>query len=349
MTDVFPLSLIFCFLLWFLNKSSNLSFLQNVRATPQTYHKKSTSRLGGLAIFFPLLITSFFLDSSESYEFLKIALLCSIPIFLTGLLDDLQIEIKPSYRIILMLPTPILFYFVLGIRIESVGIDFFDILLEWQIISALFLVFSIVGIVNAFNIIDGFNGLLLSYCLTILISLIVGYEESSSIDWLTFNVAIFLSVLAVFFFNFPFGKIFLGDAGAYLLGALIPIGLIKYTFDNNFSPWFVLAILIYPVSEVIISVVRKVFFRKMSALKPDGLHFHMLVYKKVTKRVGFKRIRLRHFVVTNFIFFFNFPFLLSANYFKQDTLILVLICLWYFVAYLLVYFIMLPKYAFRKT
>ena len=87
-------------------------------------------------------------------------------------------------------------------------------------------------------------------------------------------VAIFFSVLAVFIVNFPFGKIFLGDAGAYFLGALIPVGLIKYTFDNDFSPWFVLAILIYPVTEVMVSIARKVLIRGRSALEPDGLHFH---------------------------------------------------------------------------
>ena len=63
-------------------------------------------------------------------------------------------------------------------------------------------------------------------------------------------------------FNFPFGKLFLGDAGAYLLGALIPIALIEYTFDNGYSPWFVLAMLIYPVTEVLVSVIRKVFLEK---------------------------------------------------------------------------------------
>ena len=160
-------------------------------------------------------------------------------------------------------------------------------------------------------------------------------------------VAIFFAVLGVFVFNFPFGKIFLGDAGAYLLGALVPLGLIKYTFDNNFSPWFVLALLIYPVTEVIVSIIRKSFFRKMSALKPDGLHLHMLIYKKVTKKIGFRRIRQRHFLVTLLIFIGNFPFMLLANLFKDNTANLVFLCMWYFLAYLAIYFILLPKYAFK--
>ncbi len=348
MTDIFPLSLFICTVLWFLNKNLRLSFIQNLRIGPQNFHTKSISRLGGAAIYFPLLIVSYLDNSVENYAFLRTVLLCTFPIFFTGLIDDLKIRVQPTTRLLLFIPTPLLLYYFVGLRIDSVGISFIDTLLQNELFSIIFLCFSLVGMSNAFNIIDGFNGLLLSYSLTLLTSLIIGYESLSGIDWLTFNVGIFLSVFAVFIFNFPFGKIFLGDAGAYLLGVLIPVGLIKYTFDNNFSPWFVMAMLIYPFTEVLISVIRKVFFRKMSALKPDGLHFHMLVYKKITKRVGFKKIRLRHFIVTTFMLILNTPFLIVANFFKDNSLVLQFLCIWFIVMYVLIYFVLLPKYAFKK-
>ena len=347
MVDIFPLSLFFCYVLWAANKYLKFEWLKNIRSSPQTFHKKSTSRLGGTAVYLSLLITTAFFDQSQNYDFLRTALLCSFPVFLTGLLDDLKIDMKPILRIILMVPSPILFFYLLDIRVESVSINFLDFLLQQELIALAFLIFAIIGIINAFNIIDGFNGLLLSYALTILVSLILGYEDANGMNWLTYMVAIFFAVLAVFIVNFPFGKIFLGDAGAYLIGALIPVGLIKYTFDNDFSPWFVLAILIYPVTEVMVSIIRKVLIRRRSALEPDGLHFHMLVYKKITKRIGFKRIKQRHFLVTLIILIFNFPFMLLANYFKTETLILVLICFWYVLAYLAVYFILFPKHIFK--
>ena len=126
MTDVFPLSLLFCFLLWFINKNFDNKFLTNLRISPQTFHKKSTSRLGGIAIYFPLIITSYFIDSAGNYDFLRLAIICILPVFFVGLLDDLNIDVKPIYRLLLLLPTPILFFFLLDIRIESVGIIFFD-------------------------------------------------------------------------------------------------------------------------------------------------------------------------------------------------------------------------------
>ena len=347
--DIFFITILFCFFLWGLNKYFRFSLIENLRNSPQTFHKKSVSRLGGIAIFMSLFITSYFLSgNNEEYRILRLALASTLPIFLVGILDDLKIQISPITRILFMIPTPVIFFYFLDVRIESVGIDFIDGFLKIEIIGLLFLIFSLIGIINAFNIVDGFNGLLLTYCLSVLLTLILAYESSSGIDWLTYIVAIFFAIFGVFLFNFPFGKLFLGDAGAYLLGALIPISLIEYTFDNGFSPWFVLAVLIYPVTEVFTSIVRKVFFRKMSAMQPDGLHFHMLVYKKISKKVGFRRVRLRHFVVTLFIFSINFPFLLAANLYKSDSIFLIFLSCSYLLFYIMIYFLMIPKYAFGK-
>lgn len=347
MTDIFPLSLFICFFLWFFNKNLKISWFHNLRKSPQTYHKKSTSRFGGIAIIIPLLAVPFFADIEE-YNFLFAAVVCTMPAFIMGLLDDLNFKITPLTRILFSLPTPLLLFFYLGVKVEYVLIEPIDNLLLNPYFSAIFFVFAIVGIINAFNIIDGFNGLLLSYCMMIMLSVVLINGFKADLNWVTFMVAIFFATLGVFLFNFPFGKIFLGDGGAYLLGVLIPVGLIKLTYENNLSPWYVLALLIYPVTEVIFSIIRKVVFRKMSAMQPDGLHFHMLIYKKITKKVGFRRIRLRHFLVTFFITLLNFPFMLASNYFSDNTNILIFICIWFIIVYMLIYFFMIPKFLFKR-
>ena len=111
MTDVFPISLLSCFFLWFANKNFKNKFLINLRASPQTFHKKSTSRLGGIAIFLPLLITAYVIDSSGNYEFLRLALICSIPVFFVGLMDDLNVDMKPVFRLLLLLPSHFIFFY----------------------------------------------------------------------------------------------------------------------------------------------------------------------------------------------------------------------------------------------
>ena len=275
--------------------------------------------------------------------FISIVISC-LPIFLAGFLDDLFFKIKPYQRILLMIPTPILLFYLVGIEVRSVQIDFIDEFLKHDIIALTFMIFAYVGISNAFNIIDGFNALLLGFCFTVIATLFISGDITGSLY--TYLYPILFSLLGIFTLNL-FGKIFLGDAGAYFLGALTATGLIIHQQTNDLSPWFVLLMLIYPVTEVLFSVIRKVFIRHMSALQPDGLHMHMLIYKRVTKKIGFKRLRVRHLIVSASIISINFPFMIAANFFSEDTSALMLMSLWFVVVYALMYFILLPKYIFR--
>ncbi|MCS7308535.1 MAG: glycosyltransferase, partial [Aquificaceae bacterium] len=94
-----------------------------------------------------------------------------------------------------------------------------------------------------------------------------------------------VSVLAGFFLlNYPNGLIFLGDGGAYLTGfmlALVAILLVKN--HPQVSAWLPVVVCIYPIFEVLFSMYRKAILRKISPFVPDGLHLHMLFYKRLTK------------------------------------------------------------------
>lgn len=343
--SVFVLTLFFSFFLWLQNKY----FITPLRNTAQTYHKKPTSRLGGVAIAAALLIDAFFLaGSSGETEVYRLIVICSMPTFIAGLLDDLFFNIRPWQRIILMLPSPILLFYFAGLRVTNLSLGVFDDFLDYEIFALIFIIFALVGMSNAFNIIDGFNGLLLGYIITLALSIFFYGSFNDQFFISEFIYALFYSCLAVLIVNSPWGKIFLGDAGAYMLGILVPTALIYYYKINSLSPWFVMTMLIYPTAEVIVSVIRKIIYRNMSAMEPDGLHLHMLIYKRVSKKFGFRRIRLRHFVVAMFIFTLNFPFMFFANVFSTNTKILFAICVWYVLVYLLIYFILLPKYIFKR-
>ena len=343
--SVFALTLIFSFLLWLQNKYLTTP----LRNTAQTFHKKPTSRLGGVAIAFALLIDAFLLsETTAEIQIYRLIILCSIPMFVAGLLDDLFFNIKPWQRIILMLPSPILLFYFAGLRVTNLSLGVLDDFLEQEIFALIFIIFALIGMSNAFNIIDGFNGLLLGYIITLALSIFFYGSFNNQLFISSFIYALFYSCLAVLIVNSPWGKIFLGDAGAYMLGILVPTALIFYYKINALSPWFVMAMLIYPTVEVLVSIIRKIVYRNMSAMEPDGLHLHMLIYKRVSKKFGFRRVRLRHFVVAIFIFSLNFPFMFFSNVFSTDTKILFAICVWYVLVYLLIYFILLPKYIFKR-
>tara|TARA_Y100000992_G_scaffold148494_2_gene98969 strand:+ start:4291 stop:5334 length:1044 start_codon:yes stop_codon:yes gene_type:complete len=347
MTDIFPISLLVSILLIFISKIQGRRGIINLRKSPQTLHKKSISRFGGVAIFFSLLIVSLF-DGSENYEFLRKALYCSSPIFILGILDDFEVKIKPFVRLIIVFPSAFLSYYFLDVEAYSLDILYIDRLFEFKIFSIVFICFAIAGMVNAFNIIDGINGLVLLYTLTICILILLFQSSSSSTQINLFFVAIFFAIFAVFILNFPFGRIFLGDGGAYFLGLMLSIGVIKYYQINDLSPWYVFSVFIYPITDVFISIIRRTI-AKVSIFNPENKHLHHLVYKRV-KKMNIESENINHALTTLFIFVLYFPFLLSANYFADNTIVLQIQCLVFLIFYLALYAILNPKeLAFRKA
>jgi UDP-N-acetylmuramyl pentapeptide phosphotransferase/UDP-N-acetylglucosamine-1-phosphate transferase len=89
-----------------------------------------------------------------------------------------------------------------------------------------------------------------------------------------------LSVLYIF--NF-FGKIFLGDGGAYLVSFIAGVVLIKFSNDNYLiSPYYIAALLWYPAYENLFSIIRKKIFKKSPSI-PDNEHLHQFIYLYLNK------------------------------------------------------------------
>jgi UDP-N-acetylmuramyl pentapeptide phosphotransferase/UDP-N-acetylglucosamine-1-phosphate transferase len=96
-------------------------------------------------------------------------------------------------------------------------------------------------------------------------------------------------VLGFFIFNFPFGKIFMGDGGAYFVGFMLAaIGLMLADRHTELSNWFVLLIFIYPMYELLYSIYRRKIIHNTNASHPDANHLHSLVYKKFISCDRFK-------------------------------------------------------------
>ena len=74
----------------------------------------------------------------------------------------------------------------------------------------------------------------------------------------------------------------MGDGGAYLLGFIVAtIGIFLASKYESVSPWYILAVFIYPVWEVIFSIGRRLLLGR-SALEADANHLHTLIYKHIT-------------------------------------------------------------------
>ena len=340
MTDILPISFLIGILLIFLDKISVKFGFSNLRKGPQTLHKKSISRFGGVGIFASLLIISIFSDVPE-YDFIQTLLFCSLPVFILGIIDDFQINIQPIIRLLIVFPSAYLMYSFLNVEAYSIEIPLIDELFSFKWFSILFICFALAGMVNAFNMIDGINGLVLLFCLSICVSVLIFPSVYVDPSNTLFFVALFFSVLGIFILNFPFGRIFLGDGGAYFLGMAVSVGLIKLYQVNEFSPWYVLLMLIYPLTDVLASVIRR-SIAKLSFLDPDDRHLHHLIYRRVSK-MGIKSENIKHALVTFLIFILYFPFLLAANFFAKETFILQVLSLIFILFYMGLYIISIPK------
>ena len=208
MIDIFPISFLIALFFIFFEKFQNKRGVKNLRNSPQTLHKKSISRFGGVGLYASLLIVSFF-DGGVNYEFLRLALLCSMPIFFLGILDDLSLEIKPIVRLLVVFPSALLAYYFLGTEAYSLDIPIIDTLFNFEIFSILFICFAIAGMTNAINMLDGVNGNVLLYSLTVCATTLILQKTNFDLSLNYYFVAMFFSLLGVFVLNFPFGRIFL--------------------------------------------------------------------------------------------------------------------------------------------
>ncbi len=142
----------------------------------------------------------------------------------------------------------------------------------------------VVGIANAVNIIDGFNGLA-SMCMMMMLAALA-YVAFQVGDHFVGTAALITlgSVLGFFIWNFPAGLIFLGDGGAYLLGFVFgELSVLVVVRNESVSSFFPILLCSYPIFETLFSIYRKKFLRGMSPGIPDGVHLHMLVYKRLMR------------------------------------------------------------------
>ena len=249
---------------------------------PQAFHHEAISRSGGIASIISLFIffgIHYLLYSKILYEYIFIC----FSLFLIGYLDDIKIKISPYIRLVLMIFFLITCIIFLPIEIYNIDLIFLNLLLENKIFSVIFILLCFLFIVNGANLIDGFNGLLTINLIIINCILLFINLKNNHIEFSFLLIAQIIILTSFFLFNFPKAKMFLGDSGSYLFGAMIALNIIiSNNLNTNISAFFFCTLLFYIFFEVFFSFFRKLL-QKKSHLLPDQNHFHMLVYKYLKK------------------------------------------------------------------
>ncbi len=288
-----------------LNKHNSKILIDDQLDKTQAFHVVSTSTAGGLCLFISLLIVYFYFLLFGNIFYLEYLSFCTI-FFLLGFIDDIKINFNPTIRLALMIVLLVLLVKYNLFYIQATGVE---VLNNWiknsEIFSLAFVCLCFLFIINGANLVDGYNGLLGIHSLIILTNLFFVNFFNSNNDLAYIIFFIILALLIFLVFNFPRAKVFLGDSGAYFLGAFVAISTIKTSIANpEISPFYFCILLFYLFFEVFFSFFRKIINEKKSPIHPDKKHLHMLLYKILVKRDNDK-VKSNYYVsiIINSIYF----------------------------------------------
>ncbi|MFJ1301789.1 glycosyltransferase [Pseudomonadota bacterium AL_CKDN230030165-1A_HGKHYDSX7] len=263
---------------------------------PQASHSRATPRVGGLAVLAGSLAGLLVLGPSNmTLTWLWPALFVSaLPVFVAGLLEDITKDIGASKRLFAAFASAAIAWWLLG-GVSRVGMPWVDMILAYWPVSLLFTMFAVGGCTHALNIVDGMNGLAGMVATLMAISISLVALQVGDMPIFMVSAALASATLGFLVWNFPFGRVFLGDGGAYFLGFMLAeLAVLLVVRNPSVSPFYALAVLFYPVFETGFSIWRRRFKRGVPVDQPDALHLHQLVFRRLV-RVTFSRGR-RHAV-----------------------------------------------------
>jgi UDP-N-acetylmuramyl pentapeptide phosphotransferase/UDP-N-acetylglucosamine-1-phosphate transferase len=292
----------------------------------QKFHVRPVPRVGGLGIVIGLIVSTLQLLGrypAVSHGILAL-IACGIPAFASGLIEDLTKRVSPTVRLVATMGAAALAYFALHIAVVRISVPPLDFLLSYAVVSCIVTVLAVAALANAINIIDGFNGLASMVAMMMFASLAyVAFRLSDPIV-LSASLIMMGAVLGFFIWNFPAGLIFLGDGGAYFIGFMLAELAISLVMRHReVSAWYPVLLFVYPIFETCFSIYRKKFVRGMSPGIPDGVHLHMLVYKRLMRwAVGAKtahEITRRNSLTSPYLWLLTLIGVIPATLFWQHT------------------------------
>jgi UDP-N-acetylmuramyl pentapeptide phosphotransferase/UDP-N-acetylglucosamine-1-phosphate transferase len=234
-------------------------------------------------------------------------------------------------------------------RIDLIGID---PILAIPTISILFTCIAISGLANAYNIIDGFNGLASMVAVIALIAVTYVAFRIGDTAVAIASLTMAGALVGFFLWNYPRGLIFLGDGGAYLIGFWIAtVSILLISRNPQVSPWFAVLVNCYPIFETLFSIWRRKIRQGKSPGQADAAHFHSLIYRRIIRWTHIPGIdEGQHHAnakTSPYLWFLSSLAVLPAILWWEYTWVLQLSVLWFAISYVYLY-IMVVKFKTPK-
>lgn len=253
---------------------------------PQKIHTVPVPRIGGLMICagFVAGVAYACYSGRITWEQGGLIVLCGLPAFAGGFFEDLTKHGGILLRLLATFLSAGLAFWLLGARLDRLDFPLMDRWLAFLPVSLLFTMFAAGGVSQSINIIDGLNGLAVFVGLTILAALgFVAWQVGDALV-LSISLAACGGIAGFFVWNFPHGRIFCGDGGAYFIGFIVAeVSVLLVHRQHQVSAWFPLLLAAYPVWETCFSIYRRKLVSKRAAMRPDALHLHSLVYRWISR------------------------------------------------------------------
>ena len=313
--------------------------LDPAQAGPQKFHAAPVPRVGGVPMYLAVTGACVLFAPAQSRLWLAALACAAAPAFLGGLFEDITKRISPASRLVTSFVAAALGFVLLDARVTDIELPGSELVLQVGIPSFFVTLLAVGGFSHALNIVDGFNGLSGMVALLMVGALALVAAQVGDAHVLAAAVFVAAGVGGFLLWNYPRGLIFAGDGGAYLLGFLIAELAILLAHRNPaVSAWFPAVLLLYPVVETVFSIYRKKFLRGQSPAEPDGIHLHMLVYKRLVRRFGPQAQRWRdNSLTTPYLVGIAALSILPATAFWKDTVLLQAVALGFTLFYVWIY------------
>ncbi len=235
-------------------------------------HERITPYLGGLSIFVGVLFASPF----EIITKMSLTILV-----LLGLYDDIK-NLNPKFRLLVEVFVSVILVF------KYIGISIF----------APFYIFIVVALINAVNMMDGLDGVCAS------VSMVAAFGLALTVTSQYDRIILFSligALLGYLLYNFPPARIFMGDAGSYLIGGVLSIGLLSgirgmsVNIPSTISSFVFVSLFFF---DLLAGVLRRVLNGR-SPFIGDREH----IYDKVYQIIQDKRKTLLMMVFIQFLVF----------------------------------------------
>jgi UDP-N-acetylmuramyl pentapeptide phosphotransferase/UDP-N-acetylglucosamine-1-phosphate transferase len=249
----------------------------------QKVHARPTPRVGGVGIYIGLVIALFLVHDPEVRAIVGTLLIGGAPALAIGLVEDVTQRVPVSVRLALTVSSGACASLVSGIALTRLDIPVIEAALLLPGIAFMATAVTVGGLANAINVIDGLNGLASGATALALAAIAFVAHQAGDASLSLAAAIVAASVVGFWLMNFPWGKLFLGDGGAYFAGfALGWLAVLLPMRNPSVSAWASLLICAYPVTEVLYSMTRRwMGGRPMGGA--DRAHLHSLVAARLAR------------------------------------------------------------------